>query len=130
MTRHIVFERLHNFRDLGGYATRDGRTVRWGRLYRSDSLSKLRGADHKRFRALEIDIVIDLRYPWEIDLRGRVPHHEGLRYHNLCIEHRPYDQAALAPDTPVGPYLAERPRRGGPRRGRGVAAGAGRHRGR
>lgn len=39
------FERLHNFRDLGGYRTQDGRTARWGRLYRSDSLSKLQGAD-------------------------------------------------------------------------------------
>nr|WP_323185372.1 tyrosine-protein phosphatase [Kitasatospora sp. NBC_01287] len=40
--RHIAFERLHNFRDLGGHRADAGRTVRWGRLFRSDSLSKLR----------------------------------------------------------------------------------------
>ncbi|GAA5079138.1 tyrosine-protein phosphatase [Nocardia iowensis] len=108
MNRHIFFERLHNFRDLGGYPTEDGQLVRWGRLYRSDSLGKLHGDDWERFLKLDVTTVIDLRYPWEIDAKGRVPHHESLAYHNLSIEHRPYDQAALGKDVEVGPYLAER----------------------
>jgi hypothetical protein len=33
--RHINFESVPNFRDLGGYRTRDGRTVAWRRLFRS-----------------------------------------------------------------------------------------------
>jgi protein-tyrosine phosphatase len=37
--------------------------------------------------------VIDLRYPFEIDEAGRVPGVEELAYHNLSIEHRPYDQS-------------------------------------
>lgn len=41
MTRHLTFDGLCNFRDLGGYSTTDGRSTRWGRLYRSDSLGKL-----------------------------------------------------------------------------------------
>ncbi|MEU7144655.1 tyrosine-protein phosphatase [Nocardia sp. NPDC046473] len=108
MNRHVYFERLHNFRDLGGYPTEDGRTVRWGRLFRSDSLGKLRGEDVARFQDLGITTVIDLRYPWEIEARGRVPQHDSLTYHNLSIEHRPYDQAALGPEIEIGPYLAER----------------------
>ncbi|MFC9440273.1 tyrosine-protein phosphatase [Nocardia sp. NPDC057030] len=108
MNRHIAFERLHNFRDLGGYPTEDGRAVRWGRLFRSDSLSKLRDADLRRFLDLGVTTVVDLRYPWEIDSKGRVPHYDSLDYHNLSIEHRPYDQAALGPDIETGPYLAER----------------------
>lgn len=108
MRRHIAFERLHNFRDLGGYRTGDGRTIRWGRLYRSDSLSKLAGEDWRRFQDLGVRTVIDLRYPWEIDARGRVPHDDGLAYHNLSVEHRPYDQAALPPDTDTARYLADR----------------------
>jgi len=106
--RHLAFERLHNFRDLGGYATTDGRTVRWRRLYRSDALSKLRGADWNRFLALGVRTVIDLRYPWEIESRGRVPDHDGQAYHNLCIEHRPYDQAALQPSVELVAYLGDR----------------------
>nr|WP_205863440.1 tyrosine-protein phosphatase [Planosporangium thailandense] len=99
---------MHNFRDVGGYPTLDGRTVRWGRLYRSDSLGKLRGDDWERFRALGVRTVIDLRYPWEIEAKGRVPAGDGLTYHNLSIEHRSYDQAALAADVETARFLADR----------------------
>ncbi|MFF9274871.1 GNAT family N-acetyltransferase [Streptomyces griseosporeus] len=111
MIRHIPFDRLHNFRDLGGYRTPDGRLrVRPGRLYRSDSLGKLTPGtpDWDRFLALGVGTVLDLRYPWEIDGRGRIPAHGSFAYHNLSIEHRPYDQAALGPGIEPGPYLAER----------------------
>ncbi|MGI5377306.1 GNAT family N-acetyltransferase [Streptomyces sp. CA-251387] len=110
MDRHIRFDALHNFRDLGGYRAGDGRRIRPGRLYRADSLGKLAQAtpDWSRFRSLGIRTVIDLRYPWEIEERGRIPDDASFTYHNLSIEHRPYNQAALGPEVDVGPYLAER----------------------
>ncbi|WUH91644.1 GNAT family N-acetyltransferase [Streptomyces sp. NBC_00433] len=108
MSRHISFERLHNFRDLGGYPTADGQVVRWGRLFRSDSLGKLGGADWDRFLGLGVAAVIDLRYPWEVDAKGRVPEHPSFDYHNLSIEHRTYDQPSLGPEVEIGPFLAER----------------------
>lgn len=108
MTRHIAFERLHNFRDLGGYRTADGRAVAWRRLYRADSLGKLRGADWDRFLELGIRTVIDLRYPWEIDAKGKVPEAERFRYANCSIEHRPYDQAEIDPALDPWRYLADR----------------------
>jgi protein-tyrosine phosphatase len=109
--RHIRFDALHNFRDLGGYATTDGRyRVRPGRLYRADSLGKLRQGteDWSRFLSLGIRTVVDLRHPWEIEKRGRIPDDPSFGYHNLSIEHRPYNQPALPPDVDPGPYLAER----------------------
>ncbi|MCL6674954.1 tyrosine-protein phosphatase [Streptomyces panaciradicis] len=110
MDRHLPFEALHNFRDLGGYSTPDGRRVRPGLLYRADSLGKLRQGtrDWSRLLSLGIRTVIDLRHPWEAEKRGRVPDDPSFRYHNLSIEHRPYDQPALDPDIDPGPYLAER----------------------
>ncbi|MBY8884732.1 tyrosine-protein phosphatase [Streptomyces sp. PTM05] len=108
MNRHIEFDRLHNFRDLGGYRTVDGRAVAWQTLYRADSLGKLQGADWERFLGLGIGTVIDLRYPWEIEVKGRVPEAERFHYVNLSIEHRPYDQASIDPALDPWRYLADR----------------------
>jgi protein-tyrosine phosphatase len=106
--RHVPFERLHNFRDLGGYPTADGREVRWGRLYRSDSLGKLAGNDLAQFAATGIRTVIDLRHSWEIDKWGRAPAADGLEYHNYSVEHRPYDQSKLSDIVDPVRFLADR----------------------
>ncbi|MEZ0069073.1 protein-tyrosine phosphatase [Streptacidiphilus sp. MAP12-20] len=105
--RHVAFDALHNFRDLGGYRSRDGRTVRWGRLFRADSLSKLASeSDRAVFEELKIRTVIDLRHGFEIEARGRIPEQAGVVYCHLSIEHRPYDQPGLGPEVEVGPFLA------------------------
>lgn len=59
--RRLPFSGAKNFRDLGGYPTVDGRTVRWGRLYRSDALHKLTNADLKFLAALNLECIIDFR---------------------------------------------------------------------
>ncbi|GAA1818986.1 tyrosine-protein phosphatase [Actinomadura chokoriensis] len=108
MTRHIAFDGLCNFRDLGGYRGADGREVQWGRLYRSDSLGKLKNDDWERLRGLGVGTVIDLRYPWEIKAQGRAPEHPDMAYFNFSIEHRPYDQAELDPEVDPWRFLADR----------------------
>lgn len=50
-----------NFRDLGGYKTSDGRTVRWGLLYRSGSMHFLTSADYDYLEKLGIRTVCDFR---------------------------------------------------------------------
>jgi protein-tyrosine phosphatase len=59
--RHLPLEGTPNFRDFGGYHTRDGRQVRWGQLYRSGSLSRLTAADLGTLAALDIRTVCDFR---------------------------------------------------------------------
>ncbi|TDE15692.1 tyrosine-protein phosphatase [Dyadobacter psychrotolerans] len=64
--RHFDFKNTVNFRDLGGLVTRDGKTVRWGKIYRSDNLSKLDAGDYQKFNDLHIATVMDLRTDHEI----------------------------------------------------------------
>jgi protein-tyrosine phosphatase len=58
---HIEMEGCLNFRDLGGYATADGREVRTGCLYRSAELCSLTPRDLAILRELNISVVVDLR---------------------------------------------------------------------
>jgi protein-tyrosine phosphatase len=74
MERTITFEGCLNFRDLGGYATRDGRAVRWRRLFRSDSLHRMSAADVTRLLdELGVVTVVDLRTRTERERGGPVP---------------------------------------------------------
>ncbi|MBY0401730.1 tyrosine-protein phosphatase, partial [Myxococcota bacterium] len=63
--RHVLLEGAPNFRDLGGYATSDGRKVRWGQFYRSDDLGSLTDADVKKLGELGLKLVCDFRSPAE-----------------------------------------------------------------
>lgn len=63
--RHVPLEGAANFRDLGGYPTEDGRTVKWRTFYRSDKLSDLTDADVEKVQALGIRLVCDFRGPDE-----------------------------------------------------------------
>jgi protein-tyrosine phosphatase len=87
MPRSVSFPAVFNFRDLGGYTAASGRRVRDGRLYRSDSLSRLTEADREAFAALGIRTVVDLRRPFEVERDGRVPAWEGLTYRHVHPEH-------------------------------------------
>ncbi|GAB5415094.1 MAG: tyrosine-protein phosphatase [Congregibacter sp.] len=54
-----------NFRDAGGYASRHGSRMHWGKVYRSGHLATLSEADQARFAQLEIELICDLRRPDE-----------------------------------------------------------------
>ena len=82
--RNLTFSATYNFRDVGGYAGLDGRTVRWRRLFRADSLHRLEGEDWEAFAALGVRTVIDLRRTFEVEEHGRVAEAEGLDYLNRC----------------------------------------------
>ncbi len=87
MQRHVDLEGCHNFRDLGGYPTRDGGQLRWRVLFRSDALHHLTGADVARLRSeIGLGHVVDLRSSGEIaiDGRGRLAA-EDFRIHHLPL---------------------------------------------
>jgi protein-tyrosine phosphatase len=102
--RRVTLETCHNFRDMGGYHTKTGRTVAWGRLYRADTLHRLTPADLQTIVDLGIRTVIDLRSYNELDQHGRIEagEHE-IAYHHLSM----LDEVAGA-DRPA-PSLSDDP---------------------
>jgi protein-tyrosine phosphatase len=80
--RRIELEGAHNFRDLGGYATPHGVTVR-RRLFRSDALSRLTDQDVAKLLDLGLSTVVDLRTSRELEASpGVFATHERVRYHH------------------------------------------------
>lgn len=82
-------EQVFNLRDIGGRRTTDGRWVRSGVLYRSDSLHRLTEADSAAVSALGLRAVLDLRTSVEIEKNGRYdgdPSGTGdVAYHHLPV---------------------------------------------
>ena len=69
--RRHDFEGSFNFRDLGGWRTDDGASVKWGRLFRADSVHLMTEGDVLRARdQLRIRTVVDLRNDDEIAIGG------------------------------------------------------------
>jgi len=65
--RTVPLEGQSNFRDVGGYATTDGRTVKWGEVYRSGRLDRLTDDDVARLDSLGIKTVVNFLTPAEIE---------------------------------------------------------------
>ena len=59
--RHFNLQGASNFRDLGGYATADGRTVRWRQIFRSNHLGHLTETDIGVVRELGVKHAFDFR---------------------------------------------------------------------
>lgn len=80
--RHLPLYGTRNFRDLGGYATTDGRQLVWGKVFRADRLTDLNAADvHELVQKRGIRTVIDLRTSAEVARYGPgliAPHVERL----------------------------------------------------
>jgi len=102
--RHIPFPTVFNFRDIGGYATGDGRTVRWRRVYRADGIHRLSNRD---LAPLGIRTVVDLRTEAERVERGYFDADE-IDYHHLPMFEQTWEREGVLPDQDAVAYLAAR----------------------
>ncbi len=84
--RHIELDGQSNFRDLGGYQTKDGHRVKWGEVYRSGELHGLSDADVKKMEAMGIKAVANFLTEREIESRGHDRLPEGVREIPLPME--------------------------------------------
>lgn len=59
--RFIDMDNILNFRDLGGYFTKDDKQLKWGQIFRSGHLSNSNLFDQEKLKGLGIKTIIDFR---------------------------------------------------------------------
>ncbi|HET7518313.1 MAG TPA: tyrosine-protein phosphatase [Actinomycetes bacterium] len=97
-TRLLAWEGCLNARDLGGYATEDGRETRWGTVVRSDCPAALTEAGRAALAGYGVRAIVDLRLPAELaDTPNPFaePGDHGIVYTNVSF----IDPAAAPPDA-------------------------------
>ena len=103
--RRVELAESFNFRDLGGYPTTEGRTVRWRMLFRSDALHRLTADDITRLGDLGLRMVFDLRSSHEIEHQGLGTLYE----HGIIHTHVPFNPTiGASEDRPREGDAAER----------------------
>lgn len=105
MERRVAVEGCLNFRDLGGYPTETGGTLRWRQLFRADGLHAL-SARGVATVCDEIGLgdIIDLRSSAELALDGRgLLEQEPIRFHHLPL----FDSGRGQQAPPFGASLAD-----------------------
>jgi protein-tyrosine phosphatase len=104
--RTVKFEGGCNFRDLGGYRTRDGRELQWGRVFRTGVLSYFTPADHVRLNRLGVRSICDLR-------RAEEREHEPTRWPDANTQLLSWEDGSAPPSirsiaaSHSHPYSAE-----------------------
>jgi protein-tyrosine phosphatase len=86
--RLLEWEGCLNARDLGGYATQDGRQTRWGTVVRSDSPAALTEAGRAALASYGVRAIVDLRLPAELADDPNPfaePGDHGIAYTNVSI---------------------------------------------
>lgn len=83
--RKLSMDGSYNTRELGGYKTTDGKSVKWGVLFRSDKLSDISLEDQKYLKNLGIQRIVDFRSKAEkAEDPDKIP--EGVAYIEMPIE--------------------------------------------
>jgi protein-tyrosine phosphatase len=94
--RRVPLEGAVNFRDLGGYETTDGQRLRWGKVFRSDHLSRLTDRDIAFLRRMKIESVCDFRTSAEAQKRpDRFPGDGPGEYFHLPIDNLEFNPTTL-----------------------------------
>ena len=97
-TRLLAWEGCLNARDLGGYATEDGRETRWGAEVRSDSPAALTETGRAALADYGVRAIVDLRLPTELADHPNPfaePGGHGIVYANVSF----IDPAAAPPEA-------------------------------
>ena len=84
--RHFAFEGCFNFRDIGGYLTKEGKKIKKGIYFRTGRQDRMSEKDLAELKNFKISTQIDLRKPEEILDQGKGPlENMGADYINIPI---------------------------------------------
>jgi protein-tyrosine phosphatase len=87
--RHLALQGASNFRDLGGYPTTEGRTIRWRHIFRSNHLGQLTAED--------VDVLRRLGVRSAFDFRGREERVSGpCRVEEITVHSLPIEPTVVA----------------------------------
>ena len=107
--RHLSFDTVFNFRDLGGYHGLDGQVTKWRTLFRADGLHRMGDEELAVFANLGIRTVVDLRTPGELEERGVFSAADvGAGYHHLPVLDVIWDAGTVNTEESAVDFLAQR----------------------
>ncbi len=87
----VAIKGQKNFRDLGGFVTEDGKSVKWGMVFRSGELKALTDDDRQFMTSMQFDKLIDFRFAEEIaEAPDNIP--EGIEVLNIPVEQGSYSR--------------------------------------
>lgn len=89
----IPIEGTNNFRDLGGYKTTDGKSIKSGMIFRSDALGDVTKKGRKQLEALDIKTIIDFRGPIEREKDPDVVLDSVRTYRTIMMKDGKHEQA-------------------------------------
>ena len=85
-SRHIQLEGQPNFRDIGGYKTKDRRTVKWLQVFRSGELPQLTDEDLVKIESLGVRAIVNFLTESEIAFHGKDRIPKGVRQIAIQME--------------------------------------------
>ena len=111
--RHLRFESVSNFRDIGGYRTRKGDTVAWRRIFRSGEFKDLNKQElQKLTKDIGLISVIDLRGAMELERQGiGLLSEANIKYHSVPfstgVANRADDERLFRKCTNMGEFYLD-----------------------
>lgn len=92
-----TFRKKNNFRELGGYETRDGRHVKYGMFYRCGALGNLDRDELIALNRLEIKSIFDFRSTFEVNQNPDPAVRDARYYHVSAMTTEDGSEIDLSP---------------------------------
>jgi len=91
----VYLRSVHNFRDIGGVTTVDGKHIKEKMLFRSASPDNITGRDIRKMHELNIKTIVDLRAPGETGRKNKK--FEGIQTVSLPLDFERTTRERLIP---------------------------------